>query len=71
LPSGNRKLSLSAIPTYVKLVESRLDNDPEHKEKFDEMIAEIQRTANELKNVLDKVREFIQTQGKFYLDLRT
>jgi hypothetical protein len=71
LPSGNRKLSLSAIPTYVKLVESRLDSDPEHKEKFEEMIAEIQRTANELKNVLDKVREFIQTQGKFYLDLRT
>lgn len=70
LPSGNRKLSLSAIPTYVRLVDSRLDDDPENKEKFVEMMEEIQRTSSELKDVLDKVREFIQTQGKFYLNLR-
>ena len=69
LPGGYKKFSLSSIPTYVRLVESRMKEHKGDKLKFAEMIAEIQSTANELRTVLEKVKEFISTDGRFYLNL--
>lgn len=69
LPGGGKKYSLSSIPSYVRLVESRMKEHNGDKVQFAEMIAEIQSTANELRTVLEKVKEFISTDGRFYLNL--